>query len=126
MKKPVRSVALVACVAAFLPIVAATAQAKQQCSAAQGSHGSWWSYRIIDGRKCWYEGKPGLSKSLLEWRVKISPRARSHEELATTTPTATPPAAENPGNPMDAQAWAPTVSDTFEELWRTRVLSVGR
>jgi hypothetical protein len=45
------------------------AQAKQQCSAAAPSnpHGRWWSYRLMDGRKCWYEGKPLLSKLGLEW-----------------------------------------------------------
>src|SRR6516162_9869002 len=68
MTKQISAIAGVACIAlsAFgVPAVLA----KQQCSAAMPSdvHGHWWSYRLIDGRKCWYEGKPGLSKSLLEW-----------------------------------------------------------
>jgi hypothetical protein len=29
-------------------------------------HGSW-SWRLIDGRKCWYEGTVGMDKSLLHW-----------------------------------------------------------
>src|SRR5215475_9689180 len=67
MTKQISAIAGVACIAlsAFgVPAVLA----KQQCSAAMPSdvHGHWWSYRLIDGRKCWYEGKPGLSKSLLE------------------------------------------------------------
>ncbi len=28
---------------------------------------NYWAWRIIDGRQCWYEGKAGLSKSLLHW-----------------------------------------------------------
>jgi hypothetical protein len=120
MKKQIRSVALAVCFAAFFPIVAPSAQAKQQCSAAPNPHGHWWSYRIIDERKCWYEGKPGLSKSLLEWPVRTSAQPRPKEELARALPE------ETPGNPLNAQAWAPTGSDTFEELWRTRVLSIGR
>jgi hypothetical protein len=123
MTKQIRSVALAICIAAYLPILSPAAAAKQQCNDAPlDRHGQWWSYRIIDGRKCWYQGKPGLSKSLLEWRSRVSsaPRARAHEEIARATP------AESPEKVMDAQAWAPAVADTFEELWRTRVLSTGR
>ena len=29
-------------------------------------HGSW-AWRVIDGRKCWYEGAVGMDKSLLQW-----------------------------------------------------------
>jgi hypothetical protein len=43
-------------------------RATQQCSTALPSNQlGHWSWRMIDGRKCWYEGKPLLSKSLLEW-----------------------------------------------------------
>src|SRR3984957_20309043 len=62
MTKQIRSVGLAAgVVAAFLPVAMPYAQAKQQCNLAMPSnpHSSWWSYRIIDGRKCWYEGAPG-------------------------------------------------------------------
>jgi len=116
--KQIRSVALVACViAAFSPVAVPHAQAKQQCNIAMPSnlHSGWWSYRIIDGRKCWYEGKPGLSKSLLEWSTETSSRRPSNEEFAKAAPT------ENSSNPMDAQASAPTDLITFDVLWRARV-----
>jgi flagellar biosynthesis GTPase FlhF len=66
--KPILAIAGAACIA-LSSFGVPPALAKQQCSAAMPSdlHGHWWSYRLIDGRKCWYEGKPGLSKSLLEW-----------------------------------------------------------
>jgi hypothetical protein len=98
------------------------AQAGQQCSAAMPSNpqGHWWSYRLINGRKCWYEGKPGLSKSLLEWPKEVSTQPASSEEMTDTIP-------EKSHNPLDAQAWAPnsparapTDPDTFETRWRTR------
>src|ERR1700723_468246 len=101
MTRQIRSVALAACIAgAFSPVAATNAQAKQQCNLAaqSNSHSGWWSYRIIDGRKCWYEGKPGLSKSLLEWPSENSSRPTSNEEVARAAPT------ENSGNPMDAKA----------------------
>ena len=93
------------------PIIA---EAKQQCSAAAPSdtHG-YWSWRLIDGRKCWYEGKPMLSKSLLEWPAEAAP-ASSTEQKDTVAGT--------PSDPMDAQAWAPAAgSDTFEAMWRDRI-----
>jgi hypothetical protein len=35
-----------------------------QASAGRGGH---WAWRIIDGRKCWYGGKAGMSKNSLQW-----------------------------------------------------------
>jgi hypothetical protein len=92
------------------------AQAKQQCSAAMPSnqHGRWWSYRLIDGRKCWYEGKPMLSKLLLEWPKEASAQPVSNGEVASVV-------TQKPGNPSDSQAWALKDSDTFEARWRGRV-----
>jgi hypothetical protein len=97
-------------------------QARQPCSAAMPSspQGHWWSYRLIDGRKCWYEGKPGLSKSLLEWPKKITAQPAANAEITSTIP-------EKPRNPLDSQAWAPnsqasapTDPNTFETRWRAR------
>ena len=116
MTSQFQSIALAAFIAAPLSIEVSTAQAKQQCSAEMPSnpHGRWWSYRLIDGRKCWYEGKPGLSKSLLEWPSEVSAQTASAEEDASTAP-------EKPLNPLDSQAWAPnsapTDPDTFEARW---------
>ena len=110
-----RSIALAACFVTLLSVGMPNAQAKQQCSAAMPSnpHGHWWSYRLIDGRKCWYEGKPMLSKSLLEWPKEASAQPDSGSEVTSAT--------EKPGNPLDSQAWAPKDFDTFEARWRARV-----
>jgi len=92
--------------AAFLIAISsndiAIAEAKQQCSAAIPSHtqSHWWSYRLIDGRKCWYEGKPGLSKSLLEWPKEATVRPASAEEVTGSLP-------DKALSRVDAQAWAP-------------------
>ena len=98
------------------------AQAKQSCNAAVPSHqqGQWWSYRMIDGRKCWYEGKPMLSKSLLEWPKGASAQTASNREVQSVV-------TERPGNPLDAQARAlkdsDTFEDTFEARWHERVVA---
>jgi hypothetical protein len=116
MKQQIASIALASCIATFSSIWIPTAQAKQQCSAAMPlpSHG-YWSWRLVDGRKCWYEGKPMLSKSLLEWPAQASAQPDSSNTESTSVST------EKPGNPLDAQAWAPADSDTFEARWRARV-----
>src|SRR4029077_5922252 len=100
MTRPLVSITFAAFLTALSSIEVSIAQAKQQCSAAVPSNpqGHWWSYRLIDGRKCWYEGKPGLSRSLLEW-PKQSTQPASAEEITSAVP-------EKPRSPLDSQAWA--------------------
>lgn len=45
----------------------ASAQAIECSAEASASRGGHWSYRIIDGRKCWYQGQSMLPKSQLSW-----------------------------------------------------------
>ena len=106
--KPFPSIALAACIAALSSIGMPAAQAKRQCSVAVPSdtHGQWWSYRLIHGRNCWYEGKPGLSKSLLEWPQETSGQPGSSREVTGTV-------TEKPGNPL---AWAPKGSDALSRF----------
>ena len=117
MTKQIRSVALAACVvAAFSPGVVQIALAKQQCSPAMplNSHG-YWSWRVIDGRKCWYEGKPMLSKLSLEWPALAAAKLNSNFEIGSA-PT------EKSSNPLKSQARAaPGDLITFDVLWRARV-----
>jgi hypothetical protein len=115
IRRWVPSIAFAASVAALFVVGAPPAQAKQMCSVASGGQG-YWSWRIIDGRKCWYQGKPMLSKAALEWPAHAAVRAESHEgdELASATE-------EKRGNPLDAQAYEPADSTTFEAMWRDRV-----
>jgi hypothetical protein len=54
--------------AAAITLCSATSVQAKQCSAERPANTrSYWSYRLIDGRKCWYEGKRMISKSLLHW-----------------------------------------------------------
>jgi hypothetical protein len=124
MAKHFCSSVLTVLIAAFFSMPVATATAKQQCSASAGAHG-YWSWRMIDDRKCWYEGKPMLSKSLLEWPARQARQAVKPDEEEEIASAVT----EKPANPMDAQARA-TDSDssarmndtaTFDALWRARV-----
>ena len=112
------AIALAAWIATLLPVGTPNAQAKQQCSAAAPLNPDerWWSYRLIDGRKCWYEGKPMLSKSLLEWPKRAFAQSVSSRQVKGVV-------TEKLGNPLDAQARALTVPDSFEARWRERVVA---
>jgi hypothetical protein len=109
--------------------IAGAVEAKQQCSVSAGSQG-YWSWRMIDGRKCWYEGKPMLSRAMLEWpaesaaqpdTVSVAPASRRSESQRSESQRAESQRAESHGDPMDAQAYAPAISPTFEALWRDRI-----
>jgi hypothetical protein len=93
--------------------VIGTAEAKQQCSVAAGS-GGYWSWRIIDGRKCWYEGKPMLSKAMLEWPAKTAAQPDADADVASAQP-------QTRRDPMNAQARELDNPDTFEARWRDRI-----
>jgi hypothetical protein len=96
-----------------------TAQATQ-CSTAMPSHPQGhWSYRLIDGRKCWYQGENNLSKSLLRWPDETSARSAPEDALALAV---SPPVkktirtvAEKPNRRSDPDALDP---DSFDARWR--------
>jgi hypothetical protein len=71
-------------------------QAKQCSTERPPSARSHWSYRLIDGRKCWYEGKPMLSKSVLHW-----PAAQTGQTNPRQEPNLL---AASQHDPLDAQA----------------------
>jgi hypothetical protein len=114
MNKQISSI-LAAVVVTVSSMPLASAFAKQQCSESSASNQrGYWSWRMIDGRKCWYEGKPMLSKSSLEWPAQATNHPpNSDEELAS--------ALTNRSDPLNAQAKSTDDTDTFEALWRTRV-----
>ena len=117
----------IALAATLLSVGIPDAEAKQQCRSARPSNpqGEWWSYRLIDARKCWYQGKPMLSKALLEWPREASARPASRQKVSSEEVPNT--VTEQPGNPLDAQALmdagarALRDSSSFDALWRERV-----
>src|SRR5439155_8167555 len=102
MKTRILLVFFAACVAALMPTGVANAKA-MECSVARpaSAHG-YWSWRLIDGRKCWYAGKTMISKSLLQWPAKALVQAKSE---TVPVPVAVAPvtvAMETHSNPQDA------------------------
>jgi hypothetical protein len=44
-----------------------SAESKQCFAEMPSDTAHHWSYRLIDGRKCWYEGENNFPKALLQW-----------------------------------------------------------
>jgi len=55
-----------AAVAALLLLAASPAKT-MECRPSRVHDHRYWSWRLIDGRPCWYAGRPGISKAVLHW-----------------------------------------------------------
>jgi hypothetical protein len=53
--------------AATLVLFTTSAQARIACQASKPHARSYYAWREIDHRRCWYAGAPGLSKAVLYW-----------------------------------------------------------
>lgn len=143
MKGQIPAFLFAVCVASLVPTVVPTAQAKapiRECSASPGKTQGHWSWRLIDGRKCWYAGKTVIAKAALRWPAAAKSAQAKAVEAAKTSdvkagnltpadvkagqarpvPTTVGVAAEKRGNPMDAQARM-LDDESFESRWRARV-----
>ena len=117
MKMQIRLIFFAVCIAVLVPIGMLTAQAKAQmkeCVASPSKVQGHWSWRLIDGRKCWYAGKTMISKSLLRW----APAASAQAKVKVAPPVNV--ATEKRSRPMNAQARM-LDDDSFESRWRARV-----
>jgi hypothetical protein len=153
MKGQIHSVVFVALVAvltgALLPISAPAAQVRECRAAVPASAKGHWSWRLIDGRKCWYSGKTVIARSSLRWpaampaqaktaaqakapaQAKASEQAKAPEQArapeqakAAVAPVSVAPvsvAMEKRSEPMDAQARMLDDDNSFESRWRGRV-----
>ena len=118
MKVQIRLVFFAVCISALIPIGILTAQAKAQikeCRASPSKVQGHWSWRLIDGRKCWYAGKTVISKSLLRWAAAAPAQAK-----ADAMPSSV--ATEKRSGSMNAQARM-LDDDSFESRWRARVIA---
>src|SRR5262245_55789859 len=81
--------------------------------------GHYWAYRTIDGRECWYPGRPGKPKNELYWGRGTTPSARQTvDQPGTETVPSEPPSrlvAAPPEKPEIAEAmpaeWRATAAD---------------
>jgi len=73
---------------------------------------AYWSWREIDGRRCWYQGRPGKAKDQLYW-----------QKAAKAT---SPPAPQAPAPmPVVTLHVTPTTPETSADILRAQPMSVG-
>lgn len=77
------------------------------CHSAKGA-GHPWSWRQIDGKRCWYKGKTGIDKKRLRW-----PKP-STVGMAPGRPKPVPVA--SPNDPLLYSVWPPR--DTFDDRFK--------
>jgi hypothetical protein len=131
MIQRIHKVGLAGCLARLLPFAFViivgmpTAEARECSVALPSSPQGHWSYRLIDGRKCWYQGENNFPKSLLQWREQASalsafgkagPTA-DEGPLSSTKQTTSEKANGKP----DADGCCKTLKDSesFEARWRS-------
>ena len=123
MKTQILLVFFAACIAALMPTGGANAKAVE-CSVARPSHPQgYWSWRLIDGRKCWYLGKTMISKSLLQWPAKVSAQAKADPKPVPVTVVPVTVVTGNLSDPLDAQARMLDYANSFEARWRARAIT---
>jgi hypothetical protein len=123
MKTQILLVFFAACIAALVPTGGANAKAVE-CSVARPSHPQgYWSWRLIDGRKCWYPGKTMISKSLLQWPAKVSVQAKADPKPVPVTVVPVTVVTGNFSDPLDAQARMLDYANSFEARWRARAIT---
>ena len=123
MKTQILLVFFAACIAALVPTGGANAKAVE-CSVARPSHPQgYWSWRLIDGRKCWYPGKTMISKSLLQWPAKVSVQAKADPKPVPVTVVPVTVVTGNLSDPLDAQARMLEYANSFEARWRARAIT---
>ena len=107
-----------------------TAEAKQCRATMPSNPQGHWTYRLIDGRKCWYEGDNKISKSLLRWpeqakamSLSATPERRPEQERSLPVTQSVSRTAEKPDNQSGADECCKAPhkdkdSESFESRWQ--------
>src|SRR6478752_3192314 len=77
-------------IAVALLLISSTASATE-CQSSPGQDGKWWSWRIVDSKRCWYEGRPGRSKDQLHWAKQSPPLVVTRPDPGDSAHPALPP-----------------------------------
>ena len=79
--------------------------------------GGHWAYRIIDGRECWYPGRPGKPKNELYWVRGTTPSARQTVDQPEAETETVP--SEPPSRLVAAPPEKPEIAEAMPTEWRT-------
>ena len=82
-------------IAVALLLISSGASATE-CQSSPGHDGKWWSYRIVESKRCWYQGRPGRSKDLLQWARQSPPPVVVRPDPGDSPPPALPVPPQQP------------------------------
>ena len=80
----------------------------------------YWSWREIDGRRCWFKGHRSISKKLLSWGPR-SPADDTEPDRTTAQMRSSDRLSGSPGQPIDVRENPATLDSSigpFETAWR--------
>src|SRR6476620_9317244 len=86
---PSRATKASSSIAVALLLISSGASATE-CQSSPGHDGKWWSYRIVDSKRCWYQGRPGRSKDLLQRTRQSPPPVVTRPDPGDSSPPAPP------------------------------------
>ena len=105
MCKQIEKISSGARVIGFLFLAGIQAAEAKQCSPEMPSNPPLhWSYRLIDGRKCWYEGENNFPKALLQWPEQ-TPFLSAFDKIEPPKAAAVPQAAPQPDRASFEARW---------------------
>jgi hypothetical protein len=87
-----------------------------ECSSSAPRDQGYWSWRQIDGRRCWYPGRPGMSKSKLYWpSTSASPPTKQQTYGSAVSPL---PLQREQEDVLLESVWPALPQDSFEDRFR--------
>jgi hypothetical protein len=93
-----------------------------ECQTSVQGGNSYWAWRLIEGRQCWYKGARGMDKSLLHWSA-----AKGSPDTPEDTPDK--PKVGKTQAVSEVQPISPDIlkmlpimppNPTFEDRWKLR------
>ena len=116
MASDTRVTKAVSSIAVGLLLISSGASATE-CQSSPGHDGKWWSYRIVDSKRCWYQGRPGRSKDLLQWAKQSPPLVGTRPDPGDSPHRALP---DPPQQPIKIVNTTPKVVSTMSIPTPTR------
>jgi hypothetical protein len=96
-------------IAVALLLLISSGASATECQSSPGHDGKWWSYRIVDSKRCWYQGRPGRSKDELQWATQSPPLIVTRPDPGDSPEPAPPVPPQQPTEIVDT---TPKVAST--------------
>ena len=66
---PSRVIKAGASIAVVLLLLISSGASATECQSSPGHDGEWWSWRIVDSKRCWYQGRRAASRPICRGRL---------------------------------------------------------